>query len=83
MDDIKRKASATRAQLNDLASDLLNDGVHYVDELYKDGIKKAASAQKEVEVFKDEMLEQVRENPLKAILIAGGVGFLLSCLIRK
>ena len=52
-------------------------------ECWDDCVKKAHDAQQEAKVYADELLEKVRENPLKSVLIAGGIGFLLSTLLRK
>ncbi len=72
-----------KAHIQEAASELLDESIKYAHELYDDGLKRVGIAQKEAEIYKDELLEQVREHPLKAVLIAGGVGFLLSALLRK
>lgn len=83
MDAVKISPNSKKSHITEAAVDLLDEGIKFANELYDDGLKKVNVAQKEVEVYKDELLEQVRENPLKAVLIAGGIGFLLSVLLRK
>lgn len=58
-----------RAHVAEAASELLNEG------------KKLA--QENAKEFSEKLAQQVKENPLASILIAGGVGFLLSALLRK
>lgn len=36
-----------------------------------------------VKEYSDELLKKVQENPLTSVLIAAGVGFLLSTLLKK
>lgn len=74
---------AKKAQVSEAAADLLDETKKYANELYDEGIKKIMKAQKEAAHYSDDLLEKVREHPLKAILIAGGVGLLLSALLRK
>ena len=35
------------------------------------------------EIYEDSLHNKVKENPLASVLIAGGVGFLLSILFKK
>lgn len=65
------------------AADLLDEGKAYTHELYEEGSNKVDEVIQEVKVYSDDLLNKVRENPLKAVLIAGGVGLLLSMLLRK
>ena len=65
------------------AADLLDEGKAYTHELYEEGSNKVDEVMKEAKVYSDDLLNKVRENPLKAVLIAGGVGLLLSMLLRK
>ncbi len=72
-----------KADVSEATVALLHETKKYANELYEEGIKKIMQSQKEAVHYSDELLEQVREHPLKAILIAGGVGLLLSALLRK
>lgn len=74
---------AKKAQVTEAATDLLDEGKKYAHELYEDGLEKAEQVKKEAQVYTDELLMRVREHPMKSILIAGGIGMLLSALLRK
>lgn len=69
--------------ISNKASHLVHEGKKLAEDLYEDGIKKIDVAQKNAEEFSDELLEHVRENPLKSVLISAGIGFLLSALLKK
>lgn len=75
--------NSKKAHVAEAATDLLDETKKLAAELYEEGLKKIEAAQKEAGTYSDELLEKVREHPLKAILIAGGVGLLLSALLRK
>ncbi|KTD13400.1 hypothetical protein [Legionella jamestowniensis] len=49
----------------------------------EEGIKKFEETQESFKEYTDELAKNVRNNPLKAVLIAGGIGFILSSLFRK
>ncbi|HBI21648.1 MAG TPA: hypothetical protein DDY37_03535 [Legionella sp.] len=72
-----------KAKVGEAASDLLHEGKKLAQEVYEDGVKKATEVEHEVKEYSDELLAKVQENPLAAVLIAGGVGFLLSMLLKK
>jgi ElaB/YqjD/DUF883 family membrane-anchored ribosome-binding protein len=85
METIKQKSNshAEHANVVAAATALVNESKKFANELYEDGLKKVGVAQKDLEQYSDEVLAKVRKNPLKSILIAGGIGFLLSTLLRK
>lgn len=64
-------------------NDVVSDSVKLAHELYQEGLNKWRGASDEAAACSDALLEKVREHPLKALLIAGGVGILLSTLLRK
>lgn len=76
-----------RAHVADVAnksvSDVLHESKKLADALYQDGLEKMDAAQTDVKQYADELLDKVREKPLKAVLIAGAIGFVLSSLYRK
>ncbi|MDP3561242.1 MAG: hypothetical protein Q8R83_03585 [Legionellaceae bacterium] len=79
------KAHAGRAKdaMGEAMSDLLVEGKKYANELYEDGLERLNATEKELEYYADELIVKVRKNPLKAVLIAGGIGFLLSAILKK
>ncbi|MCR9191217.1 MAG: hypothetical protein NXI01_00965 [Gammaproteobacteria bacterium] len=65
------------------ASDFLDDGRKLAHALYQDGSHHMNLAEKNVKEYSDKALKQVQKNPVATVLIAGGIGFLLSALFRK
>ncbi len=72
-----------RSHVSHAASELLNEGKKLAHELYEEGLDKVSDAQLEAQEYSDKLLRKVKENPLSSILIAGGIGFLLSMLLKK
>ncbi len=72
-----------RAHVAEAASELLNESMKLAHELYEDGLNKVGDAQGSAKEYSDELLQKVKENPLASVLIAGGIGFLLSSFFRK
>ena len=71
--DKKRPTIGANQEVNhDDVKKLLNEGLNKIDE-----------TQAEIKQYSDEIIEKIRENPLKAVLIAGGIGVLLSVLLKK
>ena len=83
LNQYESKPNSKRADVSKAATDLLDEGKTYANELYEDGLKKVEEAKKEAADLADDLLEKVRAHPLKAVLIAGGIGLLLSALLRK
>jgi ElaB/YqjD/DUF883 family membrane-anchored ribosome-binding protein len=52
-------------------------------ELYDEGLHKVNDVQDHTKEYTDELIKKVREKPLASLLIAAGVGFLLSSLLKK
>jgi len=74
---------AHHSHLSEAASDLITEGKKFANELYHDGLDKIGTTERDIEKYTDELMTTVRKNPLKSVLIAGGVGFILSALFRK
>ncbi|MBA2652632.1 MAG: hypothetical protein H0U73_10255 [Tatlockia sp.] len=53
------------------------------NDLYKDGKHSVAEAQVNLKHQTDNLAEHVKEKPLSSLLIAGGIGFILSAIFRK
>ncbi|MCP0914827.1 MULTISPECIES: ElaB/YgaM/YqjD family protein [Legionella] len=86
MDNFEKKKQSfdsRTANVTDAASELIQEGKKLASELYEEGLNKVHDAQKNVKEYSDEVLEKVRKNPMTSVLIAAGVGFLLSALLRK
>jgi ElaB/YqjD/DUF883 family membrane-anchored ribosome-binding protein len=65
------------------ANDLLRDGKKLANELYKGSMNKVGDAEDSIQGYTDELLKKVQKNPLASVLIASGVGFVLSLLLKK
>ena len=65
------------------ASQLLNEGKRKANQLYEEGVHKVNEVEENVKEYSDHLVKKVQENPLTSILIAGGIGFLLSRLMKK
>ena len=72
-----------KSHVGDAASELLNEGKKLANELYEDGLHKVSEAEASIKEYSDDLLVKVQKNPLTSILIAGGIGFLLSSLLKK
>lgn len=72
-----------KSHVADAAHDLLNEGKKLASEIYEANAKKVAEAQDHIKEYSDEIVDKVRANPVTSLLIAGGIGFLLSALLRK
>ena len=84
MDNINKKhRSNETSHVADAASDLLNEGKKLANDLYEQGLNKVGEAEDNVKEYSDELLNKVQQNPLSAVLIAGGIGFLLAKLLKK
>ena len=72
-----------KSHVQDAAINLLNESKKFANELYEDGVHKVGEVEGNLKEYSDQLLKKVQENPLSAILIAGGVGFILSRLLKK
>ncbi len=72
-----------KAHVREAASELLNESKKWANEMREEGLHKVSEAEEDIKVYSDQLLKKVQENPLASVLIAGGIGFLLSSLLRK
>ena len=72
-----------KSHLREAVSDVMTEGKKFANELYEDGLGKASKVEDQVKDYSDEIVIKIKENPLRSVLIAGGVGFLLSLLLKK
>lgn len=81
--DFKNNNAKNKSNVGEAASELLNESKILAGKLYDDGLNKVSEAEENVKEYSDELLRKIQENPLVSVLIAGGVGFLLSTLFKK
>lgn len=53
------------------------------NKLMEEGKKKVGEAQQYLESHTDELIKIVQDKPLLSLLVAGGVGYLLSLMMKK
>lgn len=89
MDSLNRKSTTMKSDgtqksnVSDAANDLLNEGKKLANELYEDSCSKFSEAEQQFKDYSDTIAKKIKEKPLTSMLIAGGVGFLLSKLFSK
>jgi ElaB/YqjD/DUF883 family membrane-anchored ribosome-binding protein len=71
------------SHVSDAASALLNESKKWAHEMREEGLNKVGEAEENMKEYSDQLLRKVQENPLTSVLIAGGIGFLLSTLLKK
>jgi len=69
--------------VSNAANDLLKEGKKFASAIYEEGRNQVSGVEDNVKEYSDQILRSVQQNPLTSILVAGGIGFLLSTLIRK
>ncbi|KTD22319.1 Bacterial protein of uncharacterised function (DUF883) [Legionella lansingensis] len=62
---------------------VLDDSKKVANELYEEGKNRIHEVQNNIKEYSDQIAHRVHEKPLLSLLIAGGVGFLLSMLLRR
>jgi ElaB/YqjD/DUF883 family membrane-anchored ribosome-binding protein len=75
--------SSHKARVREAASDLLDEGKKCVHEMRDEGLNKMHEAEENIKEYSDQLLKKVQDNPLTSVLIAGGIGFLLSKILGK
>ena len=75
--------SSPKAHISEAATELLEEGRKLANELYEGGLHKVQNAEDSVKEYSDELVKKVKEKPLTSLLIAAGVGYILSTLLRK
>lgn len=89
MDSLNRKSSSMKddnshkSNIGDAANDLLSEGKKLANELYEDGCAKFNDAEQQLKDYSDSFSKKIQEKPIASILIAAGIGFLLSKLLKK
>lgn len=70
------------SKVADTATDLLNDGKKLARELYEEGLYKINEVEDNMKEHSEQLIKKIKQNPLSSVLIAGGIGFLLSKLLK-
>jgi len=78
----KSHVSEAASELLKDASELLKEGKKLASELYNEGMHKVTDVEENMKEYSDKLMLKVKENPLTSVLIAGGIGFLLSKILK-
>ncbi|HRD70100.1 MAG TPA: hypothetical protein PK657_08135 [Legionella sp.] len=79
----KLKATEAYNDLHASTESLISHAKDKANEVYEGSKDKINELQKSVHEHSDELVRTIRQKPLKSVLIAGGIGFLISLLVRK
>jgi ElaB/YqjD/DUF883 family membrane-anchored ribosome-binding protein len=78
MDNIDHFADKLKENAADTI-EKVKDKAEYISDTVK---KQACDTQKNLECNYDELVKQIKEKPIKSVLIAAGVGYLFSKFIK-
>lgn len=79
----KKTAQSTIDENKDLINEQYQRLLVNANELLEEGKKQAAEFNDIIKEYGDELSKNVQKNPVTSLLVAGGVGFILSALLKK
>ena len=71
-----------RAHIEAAASELLDEGKKRAHDIYEEGVNKVNEAEDNIKEYSDQLMRKIQKNPLASVLIAGGIGYLLSKIMK-
>ena len=84
MEAMKKRTKAvhhtTKANVTHAANDLLTESKRLANELYAESVYKAEEQMKH---YSGMISTKISEKPLTSVLIAGGIGYILSKMFSK
>ncbi len=81
--EMKNKVNEFSANAQEKAESITEQVKDSMSDMYEESKKQFNNMEEYVEEYADELLQKVKENPLTSLLIAGGIGFLISRLLKK
>ncbi|ASQ45832.1 hypothetical protein [Legionella clemsonensis] len=75
--------NSRESHLGEAASVLLNDSKKVANELYEEGKHRIYEVQSNIKNYSNRIADRVHHRPFISLLVAGGVGFILSALFRR
>lgn len=81
--ETKSHEHARKSHVSDAANDLLNESKKLANELYEEGLNKIGDAELQIKAYSDSFTKKIVEKPLTSLLIAGGIGFIISKILSK
>lgn len=83
MTNLHKTQGNKKSHVSEAANVLLNEGKKFAHEMYEDSLNKVTEAEANVKEYSDQLAKKVQENPISSVLIAAGIGFILSKLFNK
>ncbi|MDP1604214.1 MAG: DUF883 C-terminal domain-containing protein [Legionella sp.] len=77
------KKNQNESHVVEAANELLKESKKKANELYEEGKHTFDNVQKSIKTYSDDVVHKVHAKPLTSLLIAGGIGFILSSLLRR
>lgn len=65
------------------ANRVVGDAKHLASEIYEEGRHKFDEMQHDLKLRSEQITQRVYQKPISSLLIAAGVGFILSSLLRR
>ncbi|MFA6302591.1 MAG: hypothetical protein WC627_05595 [Legionella sp.] len=86
MTGLHGKASG-ESRIKGSANELLRDSQKLANDIYEEGMSKVSKKVNEVEDvvqdYSDVLIKKIHANPISSVLVAVGVGFLISSIFKK
>ncbi|MFT4059112.1 MAG: DUF883 domain-containing protein [Legionella sp.] len=82
-DEAKYKANKSFNQQKENTESLAHQIREEAEHLYEEGKKTINDLDDTICNYTEELINKVKEKPLTSLLIAGGIGFLVSHLLKK
>ncbi len=79
----KTKSPKHNSHLRDAVHEYIDEGKKVANDIYVSGLEKINLDEKDVEKYREELAKKIKANPVKSVLIAGGIGFLLASIFKK
>ena len=79
----REKAKHIEEECKKQADEICESMTDKATKIYAEGKRTVADAQENIKEYTDNLVKHVREKPLSSLLIAGGIGFILSSLFKK
>ena len=79
----KEKVSHAYHEAKDKTESMAHQFTEGVSHLYEESKQKVHNLEDCMGEYSDEIIKTIKDKPLTSVLIAGGIGFLLSRLLKK
>lgn len=80
---VKEKASEAYNETKETVDSFADQVKDTVSDLYENSKDKLTSLEGCIEEYAGEVIQKVKQKPLTSLLIAGGIGFIISKLLKK